>query len=439
MNTLESAEVVAERQLINRVLASRHFNKAPLLSAFLIYVCDRSLNEGKIRIAEQEIGIDVFHREEDYDPREDNIVRNYARQLRKRLDEYYASEGHDEAIRITIPKGGYVPVFTKNSSAQVLHTIAPFAPQAMHDVIAPVPLKNSPAICQQKTLAKRLWERWMWLAITSVTLLLIAVVVRHLRKITFTDPKAAHPLWSRVFQPNLPTTWISPDSGLVLLTVGTQKEASLEEYLRHDFSHQLQGLSPEEAMRYLTMADRRYTSFVDVQMIHRFDTETVADKSKFKIRFARDLHLNDLKEGNIILLGSHFSNPWVELYEPKMNFVGIIDFQNRGFRFANRHPKPSELPEYSISWNDFSRRVLGSVAFLPGLEGKNNVLIIEGSSLAGGEAVEDYLLNDTAFIPFLTSITRPDGSLPFFELLLESNNIDGTPGPYHIIASRIYN
>jgi hypothetical protein len=32
------------------------------------------------------------------------------------------------------------------------------------------------------------------------------------------------------------------------------------------------------------------------------------------------MRTNDLKEGNIILVGAAEANPWVELYEPSMNF-----------------------------------------------------------------------------------------------------------------------
>lgn len=83
--------------------------------------------------------------------------------------------------------------------------------------------------------------------------------------------------------------------------------------------------------------------------------------------------------------------------------------------------------------------MLGSVAFLPGLEEKNSVLIIEASSLTGGEAIDDFLLDDNAFHPFLASIKEPDGTLPYFEVILESNNIDGNAGPFHVVTFHVYN
>jgi hypothetical protein len=51
----------------------------------------------------------VFGRKADYSPGEDNIVRVEVRQLRKRLEEYFATQGKDEPVVILIPKGAYVP------------------------------------------------------------------------------------------------------------------------------------------------------------------------------------------------------------------------------------------------------------------------------------------------------------------------------------------
>ena len=48
-----------------------------------------------------------------YDCSADNIVRNYARQLRNRLDDYYRWEGRSESLRLEVPRGGYKPIFVR--------------------------------------------------------------------------------------------------------------------------------------------------------------------------------------------------------------------------------------------------------------------------------------------------------------------------------------
>jgi TolB-like protein len=56
------------------------------------------------------IGVEVFERSPDYNPKKDAIVRIEAGRLRARLGEYYAEAGKLDELVIELPKGGYVPV-----------------------------------------------------------------------------------------------------------------------------------------------------------------------------------------------------------------------------------------------------------------------------------------------------------------------------------------
>src|SRR5271163_593129 len=99
-------------QLAQRIAASRSFAKSALLSRFLLYVCEREITGRTAEITEHQIGVHVFGRRPGYHPGEDNIVRNYARQLRHRLDQYFLEEGREEGLRLSIPRGKYVPVYS---------------------------------------------------------------------------------------------------------------------------------------------------------------------------------------------------------------------------------------------------------------------------------------------------------------------------------------
>ena len=111
--------------LVLRVAAGPLFARSPLLSKFLLYVVAETLEGRQSRISEHQIGMKVFGRPPGYSTREDNIVRNYARQLRKRLTEHFAGPGKSERMRIEIPLGGYVPQFTKAPVARLATTLNP--------------------------------------------------------------------------------------------------------------------------------------------------------------------------------------------------------------------------------------------------------------------------------------------------------------------------
>ena len=55
------------------------------------------------------VATDVFGRKTDFDPSTDPIVSVEARRLRRALEHYYLTSGRRDRVRITIPKGGYVP------------------------------------------------------------------------------------------------------------------------------------------------------------------------------------------------------------------------------------------------------------------------------------------------------------------------------------------
>lgn len=101
----------AHLELVKRILASSHFRSSPRLSEFFRYVADASLRDAPEELTEQQIGIRVFGRKAGYNCSEDSVVRSQARQLRLKLDAYFASEGVDDIITIDIPKGHYVLQF----------------------------------------------------------------------------------------------------------------------------------------------------------------------------------------------------------------------------------------------------------------------------------------------------------------------------------------
>src|SRR5579862_5769212 len=102
-------------ELAQRVAAGPHFARSHLMSKFLLFVVAETLEGRGSEITEHQIGVQVFDRPADYRTLEDNIVRNYARQLRKRLADHFAEQGSAESVRIDIPVGGYVPVFVPAS------------------------------------------------------------------------------------------------------------------------------------------------------------------------------------------------------------------------------------------------------------------------------------------------------------------------------------
>ncbi|MBX9601475.1 MAG: tetratricopeptide repeat protein [Bryobacteraceae bacterium] len=99
------------QRALNRLLESETLGRSERLCRFLAFVVDRSVAGGADELKEYSIGVEVFDKGPDFDPRLDSAVRVDARRLRAKLAQYYASEGSTDPVRIDLPKGGYVPVF----------------------------------------------------------------------------------------------------------------------------------------------------------------------------------------------------------------------------------------------------------------------------------------------------------------------------------------
>ena len=102
--------------LLERVVASPQMKRAARMREFLLFVGQRSLKDGCEQIPEQEIGSEVFGRPAEYDTSVDNIVRVNATDLRKRIEDYFATDGANEPLILEIPRGSYKPVFRRRAS-----------------------------------------------------------------------------------------------------------------------------------------------------------------------------------------------------------------------------------------------------------------------------------------------------------------------------------
>lgn len=83
----------------------------------LKYVIEETLAGREAELKATTIAISVFGRGPDFNQQSDPIVRLEARKLRRDLDNYYAGAGRDDPIRISIPKGRYIPKFTTQEAA----------------------------------------------------------------------------------------------------------------------------------------------------------------------------------------------------------------------------------------------------------------------------------------------------------------------------------
>lgn len=105
----DSGEV---RSQLEKILATGLFQNSRRYPSLLRHVVESAIAGNIADLKERTIGVSVFGRDPAYDTSADPIVRTTASEVRKRLDEYYSQPARASELRISIPAGTYVPVFT---------------------------------------------------------------------------------------------------------------------------------------------------------------------------------------------------------------------------------------------------------------------------------------------------------------------------------------
>jgi hypothetical protein len=419
------------RALVQRVISSGTFATTERLSSFLQYVCDQTLKGQADSLNEQRIGEAVFRRSHDYDSSIDGIVRTQGSRLRQRLDRYFSEEGTNEPIRIVIPRGCYVPVFEPRVPDVPSGALPPAPPTLL-------PAPESAAASQdnkaQSTIAASTLSKLGWASVSVLAVVILLLIVRNgPAKEGANRHVTAHPLWNQMFVSGQHTLIVPGDSGLVIWEGLTHEKIGLAEFLKGDYRAE-RSANPAQSIAN-DLSQRRYTSFVDLEALQMLTRVAQSQKSELEMRYARDLKTNDLKEGNVILVGASEANPWVELYEQGMNFRFSKDPVTGRASIINRSPRGHEPG----SWDLAAGGAYAIVAFLPGLRGNGNGLLIGGTSMTGTETALDFISDDTQLLPFLKSIQRPDGRLPHFEVVLGTTSVSASAVRSNVLAWRALN
>jgi hypothetical protein len=407
-------------RLVQKVVDSPQFSKSPRLSQFLLYIVARTLEGRQSALTEQQIGVHVFGRPHGYRTVDDNIVRSYARQLRKRLAEYFGGDGVGHAMRIEIPLGGYLPEFI---------ALAPQNPDLAIPPQAPAPAAR----------ARRRWPRSIVgicaLFIYSVAIICLTWIVQARMIGRQSSPQPAHLLWKATLQGPGDTFIVPPDAGLNLVEDLSHQQLPLADYLRSDYlDRSLPGVDPHSDS---DLRSQQFSDFTSLQLVAMLARLPEYNPARVLLRFPRDLRFDDLKRSNAVIIGSSCSNPWAVIADSMLNFRVQCDAGMRGATIVNLKPREGESASYSSQWNEPVHETYAVISFIPDLSGYGNLLLLGGLDAAATQAAGEALIRSDAITSILERARRPDGSLAPFEVLLRSTSIQASATDTKVIASRI--
>jgi hypothetical protein len=430
--------------LVERIVASPQLKRAARLREFLLYVGQRSLKDGLEQIHEQEIGCKVFGRAADYDTSLDNIVRVNASELRKRIEDYFESDGASETLVLEIPRGSYKPVFRERSLEPALQLqTEPIAVAEPVAIAVPAPMAAEPVI-QRPATAK--FERRLLVVAAILVVALGAGCFalwnqnRTLRQSAIINNWQSTPVvasfWSGILSARQNTDILLADTSFALVEDITRHSIPLNDYLSRNYINKVQStkLSQDRRLDLDMIMRRNNGSLGDFRAAQRILALDPGGKN-FHMYSARDYTPALVNQDNLILIGARKSNPWVDLFAGNMNFKAEYDIDQAADYIRNMTPAAGEQATYAPPPAP-STGGYCVVAYLPNPQQPGKVLIIAGTDSAATEGGGDFLTSEDQLSRFQRMLNV--ATLPYFELVLKTSNLNGTPIDAKVVAYRTY-
>jgi len=445
--------VEERRALLQRIAASANFQRSARLRDFLLYVGRESLKNPDREIHEQEIGAKVFGRSSAYDRSQDNIVRVNATELRKRIELYFATEGAHEPLLLDIPRGAYKPIFHWRSPA-----VARPQPPELQDhplpldvqpgpvptpLPAPLPATApylSPAAAASPPL--RLRSHLAWASIAVLLALVCAFLVqqnRALHKSLNPTPEkpAVAAFWTDFLRYRQQTDVVLPDDSVSLVEDITHRPISLSDYLNRNYTRQIKssGMSADRKIDVDEILNHNLITFGGVRAAQQVLALVPASSSP-RLTLSRFYGADAIKRNNVILIGGKKANPWVHLFDDRLNFITDYDDELAHPLVRNLQPKPGEQPAYDATHDPNGLTGYSVVAYLPNPSRTGNAIILAGTDSDATAAAAEFLTSEDQLEKFQATLHVQ--KLPYFEVLLKTSRLSGTSLSSEPIAFRTY-
>jgi hypothetical protein len=427
---------------VQHIVASNTFRSAPTLQLLLRFLAAKALEEHPEEIKEYTIGVEALGRRQDFDPKIDPIVRVQVYRLRQKLKEYYDFEGSQDSVLVEIPKGHYLPRF------EVLTSLPPLRPGPASEAYAEI----DSVVTHDRRLG---YVRLSPLVFATVIVVVVATFIagfwigrgwHHAESASLStqtlvaapaDPVKA--FWMPFLKED-PSPIIAYADAIFLLDgssdlfrfrrgASDNRGAPVDSHLARQFASNPALVAKAGPLFY----DNGYTGTGELQaaaMLTALFTKMGATPT---VESSYDITTSDLKQHNVILLGSPFQNVAVQQLPPSGDFLFVDPFSQHDLwngRIVNTHPRSNEKAVYQTE-RDPETHVLKAdyalITFQPGVVAGRHIVNLGGLDTTGTEGAVlmattksgvEELMRDAGSA--VNSLSRT-GKVPTFQALLRVN------------------
>ncbi len=348
-------------EMLERVLSSEEFSHSQKNQQLLTYLVDASINNKEIN--ETVIATEFFGKGSNFYPLEDASIRVNISQIRKRLSNYYLTEGKEDKIQIDIPKGNYAVRFCLKSKKHIGSNIM--------------------------GLTKWIFP-FITLILTIITIFLWIKYDRLLNKVQVIPND--NPVWAEYFADNKPILVILGDYFFMYLdrhgtnprfNVRDPRINSLEDFNAYTMkgSNDIENLKP---LRHTYLRPSAVWGFMELLPILKYNN------SSFIVKQASETDWEDISSHNVIFIGT-FKQLFLLKKLLKNMYVEFSIYPN--YLYIN-NKNGEEVKKFSSTLIDETRQY-DDVSLIAKINGPNNNKIIfitgfqEGGVIYGSKAICD--------------------------------------------------
>jgi hypothetical protein len=404
-----SHEAEAMEAHVQRVAQSSLFLRAETLRKLLLYLWAHRTEE----ISEYAVATEALGRRSDFDPKMDASARVQISRLRRKLKDFYETEGAGDGYLLHIPMGTHVLTITEGTTPSnllpaVLMPTDEIGPQATY-MSRNLLVRPLAAACVA-LLAITFLLGWNLHKAKSLPLKAVAVPTR---------------FWTAFVGVDTPVKIILPTP--VFFTYPGNSNLHVRDVKVNDF--QMWKLS--KAVNDLSLVngdpklDHAYTVTSDtlaaIDLARYLDRVGLAEGVDFGVSY--DSTMNLLEKSSVIAFGAHSTLQPFRDYLQSMNFsLG----EGEG-SVTNAHPESGEEPKYVRTSPSDNRQIEPSlVAVLPGRGPGKKLLILQSRHTSALVSMMTSKVGDSLF----QKMYAAHGSPTYFEMVV-MNEAEGD----HIIRS----
>jgi hypothetical protein len=454
--------VAEQRAQLEKVLSSKVFRSAPALCKFLEHIALKLIEGASDELKESTIGAEVFGRPPTYDPRIDTVVRVAAHRLREKLKQYYDEEGAEDEILLVMPRGHYIPEFSRRvvAAGTGSESSQPSVPPPQDaETLNGAPASQSaesPSLASMGESRKRAFL-WFSAGMAGMALLLgLGLLITYLlSERSIGKPSGVRNVTGAVTSLNDPlrnfwADFLKDESSPIVVysnSIFLATESSDLLRVNKDVVGELGALADNDMARRIAantsllehagplFFNDSYTGTGEVMAVYSLACMFTGFNSTLGVMRSRLVTAGDLKRHDLIILGSIREDALVGLPATR-DFVFVWPPKQGawGGRILNLHPLPGESSFYGVE-RDPNDRVVQTdyalVSFLPGLVPARKVAVLGGLTTIGTQAAAAFVTSPAQISELAARLGTSRGTStgkmipPYFQAVLRVDVVKG--------------